>query len=487
MLWGIFRWKWFWRISFGLVALLILGPLLFMLWTKSQGRSALSACIAELDASDPNWKIEDLYPARNAEVRAMPKNGWTQIEKVSESLSINWDKDSLQLSDDFNNLRNNQLPYPPTLESLRELVEQNQQSVKLAREMVKYPQGGREITVPDNPLTMLLTKVQDVRNVMSLLNYASQEAVIAGRTDESLQDSFALLNCSRSFGDEPILITQLVRMAGRGLSTYSTKRALSLGEPKQNLAELQAELLKEADINLLTAAFRGERASVHKIFQLMESGDFFNTVQTAGITPPGKLERLGLWAMKSYLPANHKVCLETMTELVAISKKPFDEQWKLYKAVPQPKRGISNFFVAMLLPATQKVSEASLRTRGEMLSVAVGISCERFRQKNGHWPATLEEIPKDILPYIPNDPFTGKPLIYKVLEDGVVIYSIGPDEKDDGGSVMQTETAKMTDFGIRLWNPEHRRLNPPEPEYPEPEDVPPDTDEPDAANPGKPS
>ena len=34
---------------------------------------------------------------------------------------------------------------------------------------------------------------------------------------------------------------------------------------------------------------------------------------------------------------------------------------------------------------------------------------------------------------IPEDPFDGRPLRYKKLEKGYVVYSIGPDGVDDGG------------------------------------------------------
>ena len=34
---------------------------------------------------------------------------------------------------------------------------------------------------------------------------------------------------------------------------------------------------------------------------------------------------------------------------------------------------------------------------------------------------------------IPPDPFDGKPLRYKKLEKGYVVYSVGPDGNDDGG------------------------------------------------------
>jgi len=37
------------------------------------------------------------------------------------------------------------------------------------------------------------------------------------------------------------------------------------------------------------------------------------------------------------------------------------------------------------------------------------------------------------LPEVPQDPFDGRQLRYRRLEPGFLVYSIGPDETDDGG------------------------------------------------------
>ena len=64
---------------------------------------------------------------------------------------------------------------------------------------------------------------------------------------------------------------------------------------------------------------------------------------------------------------------------------------------------------------------------------------------------------------IPDDPYTGDPIIYRRLADGVVIYSVGLDGKDDGGNVDVVNVSEPgTDIGIRLWDPAKRR-QPPEP------------------------
>ena len=62
------------------------------------------------------------------------------------------------------------------------------------------------------------------------------------------------------------------------------------------------------------------------------------------------------------------------------------------------------------------------------------LAIERFRLAHqNQLPDSLAALAPIYLKAIPTDPFDGQPLRYKLLEKGYVIYSIGPDLKDDGG------------------------------------------------------
>jgi hypothetical protein len=58
---------------------------------------------------------------------------------------------------------------------------------------------------------------------------------------------------------------------------------------------------------------------------------------------------------------------------------------------------------------------------------------------------------------IPFDPFTGKELRLGKFDQGIVIYSVGPDGIDNGGKIERSLTAPGTDVGIRLWDVQYRR------------------------------
>ena len=69
---------------------------------------------------------------------------------------------------------------------------------------------------------------------------------------------------------------------------------------------------------------------------------------------------------------------------------------------------------------------------------------------------------KDILAAVPLDPFDGKPLKYVRRADGVTVYSIGLDETDDGGTILDGGPNKLPgqDIGFRLYDVNQRGLPP---------------------------
>ena len=65
------------------------------------------------------------------------------------------------------------------------------------------------------------------------------------------------------------------------------------------------------------------------------------------------------------------------------------------------------------------------------------VTLEQFRAShNNRYPAGLSELTPSYLNAVLTDPFDGQPLRYRKQDAGYVLYSIGPDLKDDGGKPM---------------------------------------------------
>jgi hypothetical protein len=77
-----------------------------------------------------------------------------------------------------------------------------------------------------------------------------------------------------------------------------------------------------------------------------------------------------------------------------------------------------------------------------------GIAVERYRNARGGIPEKLSDLVPAYLPAVPLDPWDGKPLRYKKLDKGYVIYSVGSDRKDDGGSADPERGFKDITFRV---------------------------------------
>ena len=68
----------------------------------------------------------------------------------------------------------------------------------------------------------------------------------------------------------------------------------------------------------------------------------------------------------------------------------------------------------------------------------IAVAIERYRRAHGDvLPATLTDLMPAYLTGIPEDPLTGKPMLYRAASDAYIVYSVGPDGKDDGGSLLR--------------------------------------------------
>jgi hypothetical protein len=85
----------------------------------------------------------------------------------------------------------------------------------------------------------------------------------------------------------------------------------------------------------------------------------------------------------------------------------------------------------------QQRAAAIARMLAQVRSADCMIAIERYRQAHqGALPATLDSLMPQFLDRIPVDPFSGASLKFKVLGDRYVVYSIGADFKDGGGTAL---------------------------------------------------
>jgi hypothetical protein len=341
-----------------------------------------------------------------------------------------------------------------------ELARDDVKDALAATEPLSRQTGGRyNVAWGPNPMLAILP-CQEVRPVAALLHMRALLQDQDGQADDALATGRRIVIAGRSLGDQPALISQLVRVATHAVAVQAVERVLAQGLPSADaLARTQRLLAEDAAEPLLVYAFRGERALQERFLEGIESGDPA-VIGSLG-SWRGRIEGLFMWKARRYHPA----MLRMFQRAVEIARHEPEEQAgelrRLEEEIEQEAgaaHGGDGELIRLLMPALGKVASAFRRDRAILRGAVVGLALERYRLEKRRWPKELTELVPDYLTAVPRDPFDGQPMRYKPLPDGVIVYSVGPDGRDDGGALNRRNTvAPGTDLGFRLWDVTARR------------------------------
>jgi hypothetical protein len=110
----------------------------------------------------------------------------------------------------------------------------------------------------------------------------------------------------------------------------------------------------------------------------------------------------------------------------------------------------------MSLPAQRRVQEAADRGEQGQRNLYLAFALAAYQLDQGSYPKTLDALAPKYLTKIPDDLFTGKPLVYRPSEKGYLLYSFGPDGKDDEGRGTKDEP-KGDDLSVRMPVPKPKK------------------------------
>jgi hypothetical protein len=247
---------------------------------------------------------------------------------------------------------------------------------------------------------------------------------------------------------------------------------LAQGQSSEKLlSEMQesfAAETKQAQQRLL-ASTRTERAAMHQVGEVIQSGDGLESREWRDI----RSDEFKFWLyMNINVRYGQALHLQLMNEAVEIAKLPLHEQrtdWKeLEERVRATEKNPQTAFALLMMPAVVKIYNAHCKAYAVLNCASMSLAAERYRLAHHKWPEKLETLVPAFITEIPIDPFDGKHLRYRRLEDGIVVYSVGADEEDNGGNLYRSGSKRLTDgpppetdLGFRLWDPDKRRQPPP--------------------------
>ncbi len=136
------------------------------------------------------------------------------------------------------------------------------------------------------------------------------------------------------------------------------------------------------------------------------------------------LAKLKKQMLKKYPPGGDEFyCVGVMKRLATAENMPREEI----------SRDIANVHIAAFMPYLGRVQKLYDRATMQRRMAEVALALAACKAEKGKYPETLAVLKPHYLKKIPNDLFIEKPLHYKRTGEGYLLYSVGPDMKDDGG------------------------------------------------------
>lgn len=329
--------------------------------------------------------------------------------------------------------------------------------IELRKFDVSTPRGRIAIAYHGgNPIDIKLDQTQHIRTAAFALAWDALRSSHAGRPDPALGSASAGLHLIRSIDFEPTLITCLIRLGSAQAILQSVEQTLAWCRvpSEKSLVEVQELVALESGHTSMRTAQRGDRALMLHMFDLIDRGEI-------GLESTKPDRDLGTFINKQHLPTNSVYILDRYSEFQTMLELPPAEKATAIRNWQMPPRTRENLMGHLMMPAINKVALADIRYQAKCVCTAAGIVCERYRLKHGKWPAALDDLAEFGIRKGLIDPFDGQPLRYAVKEDGIVIYSVGTDDRDDGGDVVGRGQAQ-NDTGFRLWNPDRRKVPSPD-------------------------
>ena len=311
-----------------------------------------------------------------------------------------------------------------------------------------------------------LAKIKGCAQYLSIHAIAS---LANGDPDTALADVLLSYRLNEALKSEPLLITHLVRVALGNIQIIALWEGLTDQRwSDSQLALLDAALAKENYLENYQQAMRGERACFnYTIDQIRRTRnlDFLGEPEAFAQAEDSLLEQTlgnslfrlvpGGWFDQNKVSIS-RINVELLLTAVDVEHgiaapaavRRTDEESRKRTSAVTPY----NLFGRTLLPALSRLAEKCGQVQSMVDLARVAIALERHRLANGQHPETLAALEPKFIAKLPHDVINGQPLKYRRTDNGsFLLYSVGWNEKDDGGSVVLSKDGKKVNWKEGDW------------------------------------
>lgn len=324
---------------------------------------------------------------------------------------------------------------------------------------------------------MLFPHLAPIKSACIALSTSAALAARDGDLDRAVTDLADIGRASASMGREPVVLSQLVRVA---LVAIALNRGWDILHARDwtddQLVRLDAALPSDDLIRDMVTALEGERAigliamrqikgrEITDMLDGLSAGIAGNSAP--GFTMPDSLDAATQLASEMtasiaqsirkhvVMPLWHfafndhaiAVYLDAMQEFISSSRQSLKSGRMPLKPDAQGSNEIllgaerrvdwsKNLYSQTAIPALDRVLAKAFSAHIQRTLLRTDIALQRHKLRSGRYPDSLESLVPDFLPAVPIDAADGQPLRYRLAPGDTqpVLWSAGENGIDDGG------------------------------------------------------
>lgn len=254
-----------------------------------------------------------------------------------------------------------------------------------------------------------------------------------GKYEQAWKSAIAGFCLSDSLKDEPFVISKLVYIAIDLIAVRSFKHLINNYGDKFSVSNYHTliKIIDQKNRYLMKHGLEGDLA-----LSVRESKKFKSPIKRG----------LPFLIIDPILKEDLAFYILATTDLIQMTDKPFYlikeklYDWKkLYTCDFEIKHSLKDRFIlfkhllSSLLFNDERILEIQARYNARLDTFKLAIALQIYRKKWGNYPDNLSSLCPEIISELPLDPFTGKDYIYCKKGNGFIVYSVGFNQKDDGG------------------------------------------------------
>jgi hypothetical protein len=279
---------------------------------------------------------------------------------------------------------------------------------------------------------VLLPQVSSMRTSAELLAADARMRATDGDMKGAIADVNAIFAMSEHITREPTMLTALVAIAveSRGVDTLEIVLAKCDSTASEPLSLRIDPLFSHG--RMVSSALRGEEALGLSLLASWGDSEYHKIPKR--YVPQVMIPLRRVFLMEDDI-RGYNIAVREWQRLAAMPYHKSREQWNnLQQRLMEHRMGM---LTASVLPAVSAYPARAAQGDALHNLARLAAAATAYRIKTGALPESLDKLTPEFIETIPSDPFDGKPVrIAHNSDGGAILYSVGPDLKDDGGKAF---------------------------------------------------